>query len=112
MERFQGTPRGMDGVLKAANGFVVVGPRRVECRRGRSLTGALWKVLGVVERVIVFAVLLLFHVARFEGCGWYERCGGVGRCGRDECSERDMAGTAEGPCVECGKDEPRHGHKI
>ena len=62
MERFQGCPGGMNGVLKAPDDFVVVGAGGVK-RRGRgSLTSALWKVLGVVEGVIL---------------GWYNRFGGV-----------------------------------
>ena len=72
MERFQGSPRGVNGILKAANDFVVVGPCCVKGRRRRSLTSALRKVLGVIEVVLC--------VASFEGCWWYEGLGDPSRC--------------------------------
>lgn len=108
MERFEGSPRGVNGVLKAPDGLVVVGPCGVKGRRGRSLTSALREILGVIERVIVGAVLL-FHVAGFEGCRGYERFCDVGRCGGGKGSERGMVRTAEGPC---GEDEPPRSAKL
>ena len=99
MERFQGGPRGMNGVLEAPNDLVIVGPCRVKGRRGRPLTSGLGEILGVIE--------VLFHVASFERCWRYERFDNVGRCRRDKGSKRDVVTTAEGPCIKCREGEPR-----